>query len=131
MTAPPNFQPISALRDFLRGETASGFVLMISAVLALIVANSPQAPAYFGALAAHVAGLSILHWINDGLMALFFLLVGLEIKRELLEGQLRTWPARAVPGVAALGGMVVPALVYTAVNCRCLARACRYPLNCF
>src|ERR1700682_5894322 len=116
MTNPPIFQPIAALRDFLRSETASGFALMASGVLALIIANSPLAPLYFGTLAAYVAGLSILHWINDGLMALFFLLVGLEIKRQLLEGQLRTWPARAVPGVAALGGMLMPALVYIAVN---------------
>jgi NhaA family Na+:H+ antiporter len=116
MTDPTIFQPVTALRDFLRSETASGFALMASGVLALIVANSPFAPVYFGTLAAYVAGLSILHWINDGLMALFFLLVGLEIKRELLEGQLRAWPARAVPGVAALGGMLMPALVYIAVN---------------
>jgi NhaA family Na+:H+ antiporter len=110
------FQPVTALRDFLRSETASGFALIGSGVLALIVANSSLAPVYFGTLAAYVGGLSILHWINDGLMALFFLLVGLEIKRELLEGQLRMWPARAVPGIAALGGMLVPALVYMAVN---------------
>jgi NhaA family Na+:H+ antiporter len=116
MTNPPTFQPVAALRRFLQSESASGFVLMFSAVLALIVANSPLAPTYFDILAAHIAGLSVLHWINDGLMALFFLLVGLEIKRQLLEGQLRTWPARAVPGAAALGGIVVPALVYVAVN---------------
>jgi NhaA family Na+:H+ antiporter len=116
MTDPAIFQPVTALRNFLRSETASGFALMASGVLALIVANSSLAPVYFGALAAYVGGLSILHWINDGLMALFFLLVGLEIKRELLEGQLRAWPARAVPGIAALGGMLVPALVYMAIN---------------
>jgi NhaA family Na+:H+ antiporter len=110
------FQPVTALRDFLRSETASGFALIGSGVLALIVANSSLAPVYFGTLAAYVGGLSILHWINDGLMALFFLLVGLEIKRELLEGQLRVWSARAVPGIAALGGMLVPALVYIAVT---------------
>jgi NhaA family Na+:H+ antiporter len=58
----------------------------------------------------------MLHWVNDGLMAVFFLLVGLEIKRELLDGRLRTWPDRILPGVAALGGMLLPALVYAAVN---------------
>jgi NhaA family Na+:H+ antiporter len=107
---------MAALREFLRGETASGFVLMVSGVLALIVANSALAPLYVATLAAHVAGLSVLHWINDGLMVLFFLLVGLEIKRELLEGHLRAWPARALPGFAALGGMLMPALIYSAVN---------------
>jgi NhaA family Na+:H+ antiporter len=91
-------------------------VLMASAALALAVANAPLADAYFALLKAHIGPLSVLHWINDGLMAVFFLLVGLEIKRELLDGRLRTWPDRILPGVAALGGMVVPALVYAAVN---------------
>lgn len=89
---------------------------MASAALALIVANSPIAKTYFAALHAHLGPLSVLHWINDGLMALFFLLVGLEIKRETLDGRLRTWPDRILPGMAALGGMIVPALVYAAVN---------------
>ena len=61
-------------------------------------------------------GLSVEHWINDGLMAVFFLLVGLEIKREMLDGQLATWPRRVLPGVAAWGGMVFPALAYLALN---------------
>lgn len=89
---------------------------MTSAALALIVANSPLADAYFGALKTYLGPLSVLHWINDGLMAVFFLLVGLEIKRELLDGRLRTWPDRILPGFAALGGMLLPALVYAAVN---------------
>ena len=78
--------------------------------------NSALAPAYFGALKTYVLGLSILHWINDALMAVFFLLVGLEIKREMLDGQLSTWPRRALPGIAAAGGMIVPALIYVALN---------------
>jgi NhaA family Na+:H+ antiporter len=106
----------SHFRAFLSSESASGLVLMASAILALIVANSAWAPTYFATLQAYVGPLSVLHWINDGLMALFFLLVGLEIKRELLDGQLRTWPDRALPGIAALGGMIVPALVYVSVN---------------
>jgi len=89
---------------------------MASAAVALFVANSALAPSYFHALHTYVLGLSVLHWINDGLMALFFLLVGLEIKRELLDGQLSTWPDRALPGLAAVGGMLVPAVIYAAVN---------------
>ena len=63
-----------------------------------------------------VAGLDLLHWINDGLMTFFFLLVGLEIKREMVEGQLDSWPRRALPLIAALGGMLVPALIFMAIN---------------
>ncbi len=89
---------------------------MVSAALALLVANSAVAPAYFALLAAHLGPLSVLHWVNDGLMALFFLLVGLELKREVRDGRLRTWPDRVLPGVAALGGMLAPALIYVFVN---------------
>jgi NhaA family Na+:H+ antiporter len=89
---------------------------MGAAVLALIVANSPLSTAYFGVLKTYVGPLNIGHWINDGLMAVFFLLVGLEIKREVLDGQLSTWPRRILPGVAAAGGMAVPALIYVALN---------------
>lgn len=104
------------LRDFLRSEAAGGIILMVAAALALIVANSPAAPTYFAALGGKILGLSLEHWINDGLMAVFFLLVGLEIKREVLEGQLSDWSQRMLPGLGALGGMVVPALLYCAVN---------------
>jgi NhaA family Na+:H+ antiporter len=107
---------LSVLRSYLDNEAAGGLVLMGAAAFALVVANSPLAPAYFGALHAHLGPLSVSHWINDGLMAVFFLFVGLEIKRELLDGQLSTWPRRALPGIAAAGGMAVPALIYTAFN---------------
>ena len=109
-------KPLSALRDFLHGEAAGGIVLMVVAALALVVANSPAAPLYFGVLKRYVLGLSVLHWINDALMAVFFLLVGLEIKREMLDGQLSNWARRALPGFAALGGMIAPALVYVGFN---------------
>src|SRR3954452_15441590 len=108
--------PISVLRDFLESEAAGGLILMGAAALALIVANSPLSGFYFDTLHSYVFGLSIDHWINDGLMAVFFLLVGLEIKREMLDGQLSTWSRRILPGVAAAGGMVAPALVYVAFN---------------
>ncbi|MFH5926092.1 Na+/H+ antiporter NhaA [Roseomonas xinghualingensis] len=108
--------PPSALRRFLEGQSSAGLVLMGAAALALVIANSPLVTAYDAVLHAYLGPLSVSHWINDGLMAVFFLLVGLEIKREVLDGQLSTWPRRALPGVAAAGGMLVPALVYLAFN---------------
>ncbi|GEO98440.1 Na+/H+ antiporter NhaA [Methylobacterium haplocladii] len=109
-------RPISALRAFLVSEASGGIVLMAAAAAALLIANAPLGDAYARALHAHLGPLSLLHWINDGLMAVFFLLVGLEIKREGLDGRLRTWPDRVLPGVAAAAGMVVPALAYLAFN---------------
>ncbi|RWE76085.1 MAG: Na(+)/H(+) antiporter NhaA, partial [Mesorhizobium sp.] len=109
-------RPKSILREFLDSEAAGGIILMAAAALALIVANSPLAATYFAVLHAYLGPLSVSHWINDGLMAVFFLLVGLEIKREMLDGQLSTWSRRVLPGIAAAGGMVVPALVYVLIN---------------
>lgn len=106
----------SVLRDFLRQESSGGIILMFCAAIALVVANSALAGVYFHTLHFDVAGLSVQHWINDALMALFFLLVGLEIKREFLDGELATWSRRALPGIAAAGGMAVPALIYVAIN---------------
>lgn len=108
--------PLSTLRRFLDSEAAGGLVLMGFAALAIIVANTALAPGYFAALHAYVGPLSVSHWVNDGLMVVFFLLVGLEIKREMLEGQLSSWSRRILPGVAAMGGMLVPALIYIAFN---------------
>ncbi|MCU1752776.1 Na+/H+ antiporter NhaA [Pseudomonas sp. 6D_7.1_Bac1] len=104
------------LARFLSSESAGGLVLMGAASAALIVANSPLSGGYFALLNSVWLGLSVEHWINDGLMAVFFLLVGLEIKREVLAGGLATWGQRALPGLAALGGLVVPALIYIAIN---------------
>src|SRR5688572_10728862 len=84
-------------------EASGGLVLMGSAALGMVVANSVFATDYDHILHTKVGGLSILHWINDGLMALFFLLVGLEIKREMVVGELNSWPRRALPLIAALG----------------------------
>lgn len=89
---------------------------MAAAFAALILANSPWSVAYFSTLQVKFAGLSIEHWINDGLMAVFFMLVGLEIKREMLAGQLSSWSQRSLPGFAALGGMIFPALIYILIN---------------
>jgi len=117
MTSHPKpARPISIMRRFLDSESAGGIVLMLSAALALIVANSPFSKAYFEALHFYIGPLSLAHWINDALMAVFFLLVGLEIKREFLDGQLASWPNRMLPGIAAAGGVVLPALIFVAFN---------------
>jgi NhaA family Na+:H+ antiporter len=115
-------RPRSALRDFLKSEAAGGIVLMAAAALALIVANSPLAGSYQHLLHLETGpelspkiGPMTLHlWINDGLMAVFFLLVGLEIKREFVDGRLSTWDRRRLPVIAAAVGMAVPALFYLA-----------------
>jgi len=105
-----------AVRGHLSGEAGPGVVLMLAAALALVVANSPLGPAYQHGLHVALGPMSLLHWINDGLMAVFFLFVGLEVKREVLAGDLSTPAARRLPVIAAMAGMVVPALVYLAVT---------------
>ncbi len=120
----PPQKPASFLQAFLRSEALGGYVLMLAALVALVVANSPAAPAYFSVLETKlgfqagpvVLKETVLHWINDGLMAVFFLLVGLEIKREVLDGQLRGAARIVLPGIAALGGMLLPALIYVLIN---------------
>ncbi|YCI89198.1 Na+/H+ antiporter NhaA [Pseudomonas sp. R3-41] len=104
------------LERFMQAETSGGIVLILSALAALIVANSPLLPVYTGVLHSSFLGMSLEHWVNDALMAVFFLLVGLEIKREMQVGELAKWSQRALPGFAALGGMIVPALIYAWVN---------------
>ncbi len=116
MKPPAPRLPGGALRRFLQTEAAGGYVLMAAAAAAMLVANSPWSGTYVRVLHADIGPLSLLHWINDGLMALFFLLVGLEIKRELVDGEMSSWSKRLLPGAAAVGGMVVPALVYLAIN---------------
>jgi len=107
---------ISALQHFLNSEATGGVILMLAAAAALVVANSPLADGYHDMLHAKAGGLSLHHWINDGLMALFFLLVGLEIKREVVSGELSTRKRRILPAFGAIGGMAVPALVFVAFN---------------
>jgi len=115
---------LSPLEDFLRRATAGGFVLIGTTVLTLIAANSPlgeslaqfwEQPMSIG-MGAWTLKQTLHHWINDGLMALFFLLVGLELKREVLVGELASLRDAALPIIAAIGGMVVPAAIYLALN---------------
>ncbi len=114
------------IRSFIKLESAGGLLLILSAAAALVLDNSPLGWLYDGLLEVPLAfklGTFILEkplllWINDGLMAIFFLLVGLEIKREILEGELSTRAKAALPVLAAVGGMIVPALVFIAINWR-------------
>ena len=112
------------LRDFLQKESAGGILLMVAAALAVVVANSPLAELYRGWLDVPVvAGIGgavidkpLLLWINDGLMAVFFFLVGLEVKREIMTGQLSSWRQASLPLIMAIGGMGIPAIIYATLN---------------
>ncbi|CAN5665761.1 Na+/H+ antiporter NhaA [soil metagenome] len=115
---------VRPLREFLDTEVASGVVLLAATIAALVWANSPWQDAYESLwtteLALRIGSFSLAedlrHWVNDALMAIFFFVVGLEIKRELVEGELMEPRRAALPAIAALGGMVVPALAYAVVN---------------
>jgi NhaA family Na+:H+ antiporter len=115
---------IRAIREFLRLEAAGGLLMVAMAVIALVLSNTPAVGFYQAVINLPViataggVGLekTLLHWVNDGLMAMFFLLVGLEIKREFKDGELSTRDQALLPAGAALGGMVVPALIYVAFN---------------
>lgn len=115
---------LDALQEFLRLEAAGGLLLMAAAVLALLAANSPAAPAYAAFLNLPVEirvgtfaiAKPLLLWVNDGLMAIFFLLVGMELKREVLEGHLSSLRLATLPAFAAVGGMIAPAAVFAAFN---------------
>ncbi|MES2288586.1 MAG: Na+/H+ antiporter NhaA [Pseudomonadota bacterium] len=114
----------SAMREFLASESAGGILLIVAAVLAMIAANSSFAASYFHLLHAvtgpvftpKLGPMTVHLWINDALMAVFFLLVGLEIKREFADGHLSSWADRRLPFIAAGAGMVLPAIVYLAVT---------------
>ena len=113
-----------ALDRFFAHEASGGLLLIVSAALAMIVANSSLAPIYqdtldaYGAVTINDEGLEkpLLLWINDGLMANFFLLIGLELKREMVEGKLKNPRDVLLPGMAAVGGMAAPALIYVFFN---------------
>lgn len=104
------------IRDFFKMESSGGIILVIAAAVAMTIANSPLNEFYQSALHSYVAGMSVSHWINDGLMAVFFLLIGLEVKRELLEGALKSRETAIFPAIAAVGGMAAPALIYVLFN---------------
>ena len=116
--------PLSTIVSFMRHEATAGILVMSAAVLALIVDNSPLSTLYGALLDTPVAlrigafslDKTLLAFINDGLMAVFFLLIGLEIKREIISGELATREQALLPVLAAVGGMVVPALIYVAIN---------------
>lgn len=113
-----------AIGDFMKLESAGGILLLVAALLAMVIANSPLAAAYEALLATPVAiqiGALVINkplflWVNDGLMAIFFFLIGLEVKREFLEGELSSFSQVVLPGMGAIGGMLVPAAIYAWLN---------------
>ena len=115
---------LNAIRDFLKLETASGMILIVASVAAMVVANSPLQGLYASLIELPVEvrvgefqiAKPMLLWINDGLMALFFLMVGLELKREIVEGELSDMKQAAFPAMGAIGGMLAPALIYVWIN---------------
>ena len=103
-------------QDFVRSEKAGGLLLVACTALSLAIANSSAGPGYADLWQEVYAGLSLEHWINDALMAVFFLFVGLELERELYNGELSDWRNAALPIVAAIGGALVPAGIHLAFN---------------
>ena len=120
----PKEKVVSAFREFLHLESASGILLVLAAVLAMVIENSPADFLYSALLETPVAvrvgefeiAKPLLLWINDGLMAVFFFLIGLEIKREVLRGELSDPSKVALPVVGAIGGMALPAIIYSWIN---------------
>jgi len=115
---------MNIIDEFIQKESASGILLIFVTILALILSNTAMSPLYESFLHIPVEirigpldlDKSLYHWVNDGLMAVFFLLIGLEVKREILEGHLSSLSQVMLPGIAAVGGMAVPALVYVLLN---------------
>ena len=111
---------IQQIQRFFKLESAGGILLLFSAVVAMLLANSPLNQTYNDFLNLPVSiqvgtfsiDKTLIHWINDGFMAVFFVLVGMEVKRELFEGSLSSYQQAIFPAIAAVGGMIIPALVY-------------------
>ena len=129
---------IRPIQEFFRAESIGGIILLISATIAMILANSPWESAYFNVLNHHIEitlgehvfsmDKTVAFWINDLLMAIFFFVIGLEIKREIMAGELSSIKAASLPIAAAIGGMVVPALCYLAFNSGPDARGWAVPM---
>ncbi len=124
-SASPLIQPVvEPFQRFIHAETAGGILLLGATIAAMVWANSPWAASYTEfwhipvslTVGSHTLTETLLEWINDGLMAMFFFVIGLEIKREILVGELASWRQAALPLAAALGGSILPALLYTALN---------------
>ena len=115
---------MTGIKEFIQKESSAGIILILITILALLLENSSLSTIYNNFLHTHVEvrfgnlqiAKPLLLWVNDGLMAIFFFLIGLEVKREVLEGHLSSISQVALPGIAAIGGMVVPALVFIAFN---------------
>ncbi len=115
---------MNLINEFIEKESSSGITLIFATILALVLSNTFMAPLYEAFLHIPVEirvgplhlQKHLYHWVNDGLMAIFFLLIGLEVKRELLEGHLSSVSQIALPGIAAIGGMIVPAVIYLMLN---------------
>ena len=112
------------IRSFLKTESASGVLLIIFSLFAIFLANSDFANYYYAIKNSYISisfenfqlKETVHHWVNDGLMAIFFLVIGLELKREMINGQLSTFSKILLPGIAAVGGMAFPALIYIILN---------------
>ncbi|MDK6077105.1 Na+/H+ antiporter NhaA [Massilia varians] len=110
-------RPLSlSFKEFFESSKAGGIVLILCTIVSLSIANSTLGPAWLGFWHQYIAGLSIEHWVNDALMAIFFLLIGLELKRELVNGELSDLKNAMLPMLAAAGGIAVPALIHFGLN---------------
>jgi len=106
----------NTFKEFMQSGKAGGIILIICTLVSLLLSNSALGPAYLGFWHGYVAGLSIEHWVNDALMAIFFLLIGLELKRELYNGELSDLRNAMLPILGAVGGIAVPALIHFLLN---------------
>ena len=106
----------ATFKSFFESEKSAGILLIICTAISLTIANSALSPGYLGFWHANVLGLSIEHWVNDGLMAIFFLLIGLELEREVYSGELSNFRDALLPIIAALGGVAIPAIIHFTLN---------------